>query len=316
MDSLIKPLTTEKVTNKKAAFGRHETFALRYAWLSKGFQTFQRNPDIFASDEATVQLGVGKNMVNAIRYWLRAAQMIETADDGLKTTALGRFIFAEHGCDPYLEDEATLWLIHWLLATNSELATAWYWFFNCFHKTEFTHDEVATAHAKFVLDNLSGKHSERTVRNEINIILRMYCQGARKTKLELEDRLDAPLSALKLVTTTAHTSYYQSKAGQQESLPIDIIGYAVNEIFNQRQQAVLPISELMYGIKNGVAIGSLFRLTESALLAKLERLVAKYPKIFNINETAGINQIYRENDSMISLTFLKNYYQPQDKVAS
>lgn len=312
MDSLIKPLTTKKVTNK-AAFGRHETFALRYSWLTKGFQTFHNNPDIFSSDEATVQLGVGKNMVNAIRYWLRATQMIEMTNDGLKTTDLGRAIFSEQGWDPYLEDEATLWLVHWMLATNSELTTAWYWFFNCFHKTEFTHEEVATHLAKFVLENLSGKHSEKTVKNEINIILRMYCQGARKLKVELEDVLDAPLTSLKLITATAHTQYYQSKVGHQESLPIDLIGYAVNEVFNQRKQTVLPISELMYGEKNGVAIGSVFRLTESELLAKLERLAEKYPMVFKINETAGINQLYREDESILSLTFLENYYQPQDK---
>ena len=50
MDSLIKPLTTKKTSNK-AAFGRHETFALRYSWLTKGFQTFQNKPDIFSSDD-------------------------------------------------------------------------------------------------------------------------------------------------------------------------------------------------------------------------------------------------------------------------
>jgi len=315
MDSLIKPLTTKKTSNK-AAFGRHETFALRYSWLTKGFQTFQNKPDIFSSDESTVHLGVGKNMVNAIRYWLRATQMIEMTSDGLKTTDLGLAIFSEQGWDPYLEDEATLWLIHWMLATNSELSTAWYWFFNCFHKIEFTHDEVANALAKFVVDNLSGKHSERTVKNEINIILRMYCQGSRKAKVELEDILDAPLTSLKLITGTAHTQYYQSKVGSQESLPIDIIGYAVNEVFNQRKQTVLPVSELMYGAKNGVAIGSVFRLTEGALLAKLERLVEKYGAVFKINETAGINQLYRDDETITSLTFLKHYYQPQDKAES
>ncbi len=315
MDSLIKPLTTNKVTNK-AAFGRHETFALRYSWLTKGFQVFQNDPDIFSSDEATVQLGVGKNMVNAIRYWLRATQMIEMTNDGLKTTELGIAIFSEQGWDPYLEDEATLWLIHWMLATNSQLSTTWYWFFNCFHKIEFTHDEVATHLAKFVVDNLSGKHSERTVKNEINIILRMYYQGSRKAKVELEDILDAPLSTLKLITGTAHTQYYQSKVGHQESVPIEIIGFAVNEVLNQRKQSVLPISELMYGVKNGVAIGSVFRLTEGELLAKLERLVENYGAVFKINETAGINQLYRDDDSITSLTFLKKYYQPQNKAES
>ena len=50
------------------AFGRHETFHLRFAWLSKGFAAFQVNSDLFEDlDSATVTLGVGKNMVQSIR---------------------------------------------------------------------------------------------------------------------------------------------------------------------------------------------------------------------------------------------------------
>jgi hypothetical protein len=32
---------------------------------------------IFSSDEATIELGVGKNRVNAIKYWLRATSMLD-----------------------------------------------------------------------------------------------------------------------------------------------------------------------------------------------------------------------------------------------
>ena len=46
-------------SNLKASFGRHETFALRYSWLTKGFQAFTKNPEIFSSDEATIDLWVG-----------------------------------------------------------------------------------------------------------------------------------------------------------------------------------------------------------------------------------------------------------------
>ena len=53
MDSLIKPYN-----DRRASFGRHETFSLRYAWLTKGFQAFTKNPVIFSSDEATIDLGV------------------------------------------------------------------------------------------------------------------------------------------------------------------------------------------------------------------------------------------------------------------
>lgn len=119
MDSLLKPFNP-----KKASFGRHETFALRYSWLTKGFQAFDSNKAIFSSDESIIELGVGKNMVNAIKYWLRAT-MLEDSADGLVATPIGKAVFSKGGWVPYLEDEATIWLIHWLLATNWELASDW-----------------------------------------------------------------------------------------------------------------------------------------------------------------------------------------------
>ncbi|WP_349431169.1 DUF4007 family protein [Methylomarinum sp. Ch1-1] len=309
MDSLIRPLIPNK-----AAFGRHETFSLRYSWLTKGFQAFQHDNKIFTSDEATVRLGVGKNMVNSIRYWLRATQILETKPEGLQTTEIGKAIFSEHGWDPYLEDEATLWLIHWLVCSNAELATAWFWFFNCFHKSEFTVDEAANALVEFVNQNLTGKHSERTVKHEINLILRMYSQTRSMAKLDLEDVLDVPLVSLRLISLGGTTQHYISRPERRQNLPLDVIGFAVNEVFNQRKVSSLPIADLMYGEKHGIAIGSAFRLTEGELLSKLEDLIKRYPGIFNINETAGINQLFRDKDDVESLSFLRHHYESREGI--
>jgi len=313
---LIKTRNMEsslKFFNKKtASFGRHETFALRYSWLTKGFQAFDNDKTVFSSDKSTIELGVGKNMVNAIKYWLRATTMLkDDSAEGLITTPIGEAIFLEGGWDPCLEDEATLWLIHWLLVTNCELASAWYWFFNCFHKSEFTSEEASEALADFVRNNLSGKHSEKTVKHEIAMILRMYCPPKSNSNAPLEDSLDTPLSSLKLVMAAEGSRLYRSYSSGQPNLPTSVIGYAVTEVFNQRRAKELPINDLMYGQNNNTALGSVFRLTESALLAKLENLVQAYPDIFQINETAGINQLYRSDNSISSLDFLSHYYQTQ-----
>ena len=167
----------------KVAFGRHETFGLRYGWLPKGFQAFLDNPDIFKdSGKATVRLGVGKNMVSSIRYWLQASRIIERTNDGLILTKLGVALFSEEGWDPYLEDEATIWLIHWLIATNAEMATATYWFFNRFHKPEFTTVEVTSALLDFAKEKITAKTSETTIKNDIALVLRMYVQSAGSTR--------------------------------------------------------------------------------------------------------------------------------------
>jgi hypothetical protein len=311
MDSLLKPFNSKHVS-----FGRHETFALRYAWLTKGFQAVEKNPHIFNDDAATVELGVGKNMVNAIRYWLSATQMIIRTDKGVAPTALGTAIFSETGFDPYLEDEGTLWLIHWLLATNAESATAWYWFFNCFHKAQFSSEEAEFALAEFVADKVESKPSERTVKQEIPLLLRMYAQTKIHAQNSMDEQLDSPLVSLKLIHYLAQTKAYRSLAAQQASLPIAVIGFAVNEVFNTLNIKQLAIADLMYSKEQKITLGAVFRLTESALLAKLELLVAQYPQLYKIDETAGINQVYRLTDQHIdSLLFLKNYYHKEAVIA-
>ncbi|TRW96452.1 DUF4007 family protein [Candidatus Methylobacter oryzae] len=56
---------------QKASFGRHEAFALRYSWLTKGFQAFDNKAFFASPDKSTIELGVGKNMVNVIKYYCR-----------------------------------------------------------------------------------------------------------------------------------------------------------------------------------------------------------------------------------------------------
>ena len=70
----------------------------------------------FAQPEAFVDLGVGKNMVHAIRYWGLATGILQpyavtTRNTGVEPSELGKQLLRDGGFDPYLEDLGTLWLI-------------------------------------------------------------------------------------------------------------------------------------------------------------------------------------------------------------
>jgi len=301
-----------KFISTKTAFGRHETFALRYSWLTKGFQAVsdRKNNQIFSSDEATVVLGVGKNMVNAIRYWLQAAQLIVPAQPGFETTLLGDKIFGKKGFDPYLEDEATIWLVHWLIASNPELATGWYWFFNKFHKPEFTSQEAAAALLDFAKQNIQSKFSATTVKQDSAIVLRMYARSKGNTRTPIEEALDSPLSLLGLITQAPGGRTYYSRAMERDALPIGIFGFAVAQVFEAMHVAELPIEDLMYAKGGYPAPGAAFRLTENSMITKLEKLIHQMPGIFEIRETAGIHQLYLL-EKVEPMAFLEFHYQDQ-----
>ena len=304
-----------RFTPEKVAFGRHETFPLRYSWLPKGYTAFLDDPHVFERpDDATVTLGVGKNMVNAIRYWLQASRLLTRDGRTYEMTRLAHALLAEDGYDPYLEDEATIWLIHWLIASNPEQATGWYWFFNRFHKPEFTSKQVADALATFAKQSVNTKVAATTIRNEAGIILRMYSRSKGSPRTPIEDTLDSPLSLLNLVTENPTGKGYRSLPEERRSLPIGIVGFALAELLNAMGVRELPLEDLMYARGEYPALGATFRLTEAGLLAKLERLVQAFPKALELRETAGIHQIYVLEDKD-PLDFLEYHYEQYEDVA-
>ena len=278
----------------RVAFGRHQTFAVRYGWLSKGFQALKRNPNILRSDEAIAELGVGKNMVESIGYWLRAFQLVEP--NSAEPTQLGDMLFStKTGLDPYLEDEATIWLLHWLLVTNPTQATAWYWFFNCYHKSEFTHQELLTALSDFVSDQIKDikRPAMNTLKSDATLIPRMYTQSRLHKHMPIEEALDSPLALLRLVTQIAGHRGFLSQPAPRPGLPVGILGFAITQLFSAKDTDVIPIEDLMYSRDNFPAPGAVFRMTEADLLTKLERLTNYLPGIYQINETAGIHQVFQ-----------------------
>ena len=302
----------------KMAFGRHETFALRYGWLSKGFQAMIKKGEsgVFESDDAIVTLGVGRNMVSAIKYWLRACRMIDSVEN--RPTELGKKILSKRGFDPYLEDEATIWLLHWLLVTNAELATSWFWFFNRFHKPEFTGQELTTALVDFVNDKVVNKKKPAlaTLSNDAGLIPRMYTQSMGNTRTPLEDALDSPFSLLKLVTQSAGGRGYQSRPMARPDLPLGVLGFAVCEMFEMKNTSAIPVEDFMYSKDNYPAIGSVFRLTESDLVAKMEKLVNYIPGVFDIRDTAGQHQLYL-SEATDAITFIIEHYEnPSKEIAA
>ena len=280
-----------KLDRKHTAFGRHESFALRYGWLTKGFSALQRKSSIFTDDDATVELGVGKNMVLSIRFWLRACQIIDRTN---KPTNVGKMLFEKDGFDPFLEDEATVWLLHWLLVNNVTEATAVYWFFNKFHKPVFTVEELTTSLSDFVRDaRFEGKKpSQSTIKNDVSLLTRMYSLSKPSGRAPLEDSLDSPMASLGLLIRATDNKNFLAKTESRASLPPLILGYAILSLMKFRGLQTIPLDDLMYAGDDFTAVGAVFRLSENALIKKIEDLVKLSPGVIEIRDTAGIYQLY------------------------
>lgn len=300
-------------SSKDVAFGRHETFHLRFSWLSKGFSRLKENPELFKDpDEATVSLGVGKNMVASIRYWLRAARLTNSQDQFSK---LGNYLFdPEDGVDPFMEDEATLWLVHWLIASNTDGASTIAWFFNKYHKGLFDQAELRAALSSYLQDFVQANRrpSASTQKNDVSVLVRLYAKSHNAAVVE--DALDSPLSELGLIKENGKTDYMSTFEDQPE-LPCEILGFAIAELVRYREVSVLPLEELIHSKDNFVSPGTVFRLTESSMMLKIEELVRRYPLSFALRETAGLRQLYLEGE-WDPCTLLDSYYLEGDYSAA
>ena len=81
-------------TMNKLRFSGHDTFIVRSYWPKKGYD-FIKNGYKFSSEDAVVELGVGKNMVTSIQFWMKALGLLN--DDNTTLTNFAKFLFEEQG---------------------------------------------------------------------------------------------------------------------------------------------------------------------------------------------------------------------------
>ncbi len=146
-------------------YSGHESFACRCAWLPKAYRAILHNSNAFADDEkAMVSLGVGKNMVRAIRFWVEVMGVVEPRPDrSLEPTSFGRRVFCDGGFDPFMEDVRTLWILHWNIAARVEGPLfAWNYLLQRWPYGELTRSEALTAFMREAL-KLNVSHSEVTL---------------------------------------------------------------------------------------------------------------------------------------------------------
>lgn len=259
-------------------FSGHESFYCKSLWLKKGFDFVSANKD-FNAPNAVVDLGVGKNMVASIRYWLRAFGLL---DEG-NITEIADYIFNdENGKDPYIEDLGTLWLLHYLLS-KTDLASIYKLFFVDFHKeknNEFTRDQL-----QLFLKRKNGEtpyahlYNENTVRRDIGVLLQNYVTPQQGKPNE---DFSALLINLSLIKQSEEKTLYFNTKGRNELIP-DIFLYAI--IDDKKNESIVSFDQLM-------DLALIFCLSKAELIDTLLYLVNKFPKSLRYADDGGIKQLF------------------------
>ncbi|MXZ04069.1 MAG: DUF4007 family protein [Rhodothermaceae bacterium] len=290
------------------SFSGHETFPLRLMWLKKAIDAIDDNRMVFQSDAAIAKFGVGKNMVHAIRHWGLAADMIEADPDAeernaLRVSELGGYLLGENGVDPYCEDAATLWLLHWLLCRSPDRATLWHFIFGHWRGGGIELRSLQPVLEKWLDERDSQMPSDSTLHRDLQCLLNTYVVRYR-THTHLESTVEFPLASLGLLYENRGLIYLRE--GQQRSLPPEIFAYAVLDYWDRNFNETETLSAQNI-LTHRASPGQIFLLSEEQAYELVSRIEAFEETPFRFDTTAGIHQFYRSPRST-PLSMLERYY--------
>ncbi len=303
------------ISNKKdLKFSGHETFACRYAWLTKAGSEVANDPNILTAkreDDAMAILGVGKNMVRSIRYWAEAADVIQPIDEGHAVTQFGKELLlgwqSAKGkylspMDPYLEDIQTLWLLHWKMTTNPAATLfAWDFLMNRFHEPELYSSSVVKAFERELLQK--NTITKGSLEQLWDVFLHSYVPTRGRKGEVREDNLDCPFIELDLLMPTGFTesslhparieAKYAFRREDKPEIGNKLFVYCLHEFWRNRypDEQSMPLHMVANGHGSP---GQVFKIPEMDIRNRLLGIHDASSGFFEFEESATIPRIVQK----------------------
>lgn len=292
----------------KYTFSGHDSFQCRQLWLKKGYDYIKASKT-FNDDDAVVELGVGKNMVASINFWMKAFGILSKDNE---LTEFANFIFdTENGKDPFLEDEATLWLLHYNLVTLN-YATTYNLIFNDLRREriEFTKEHFIGFIQRKADEQNMNTINKNTLATDFEVLTKMYLRSTAQLK-DREDTFSGILTELNLIQEEVHknsdkqSTYISIPTDEKNEIPEDVILYCILD--NNSLDKSISLYNIEQDRDN---IGSVFAINRESLVQKIENIATnnkykKYGIVFN--DHAGIKELqFKIKPNKYEV--LKNYY--------
>jgi hypothetical protein len=283
-------MSIEKI---RYTFSGHDTFQCKTLWLKKGYDFVKAGRD-FNDSGAVIHLGVGKNMVSAIRYWMKAFGLL----DNDKLTDIAQFIFDNHsGKDPFSEDLASLWLLHYLIV-NTNHASLYKLVFDDFHRDrkEFSPEQLQRFVKRHCTDNgFDTLYNENTVKKDIDVLLKNYA-------LPSDSRTNEDYSVLLLELNLIRADnekkvYFFNDSGKRAVTP-EIYLYALLD--RKGYDKSVSFDTLL-------DLARLFCMNTGELNLCIKHLTVIYKDYFVFTDNAGIKQVQFLKD-LNKIDVLNDYF--------
>ncbi len=297
----------------KRRFSGHETFIVKTYWPKKGYD-FIKNGGRFTAEDAVVDLGVGKNMVASIQFWMKALGLLE--EDNVTLTDIAKFLFDDQeGVDPFLEDIGSIWLLHYYLVKTG-YSSIYGLIFNELRKERsvFNKNQLSAFIKRKFSEAKDNTFNQNTIDKDISVFTRLY----RKTDFQslskdFEEEVNSMMIELEMISSSTEddikegsskrekVDWYYLHGENRPTLHPAIVLYTILDNFNYPKNIGFKSLEIEQN-----SPGMVFLLNKDALYSKLKELGTIYSGI-NLSETAG-NLVLHLPDDMDKMEILKKYY--------
>ncbi|MEZ0481635.1 DUF4007 family protein [Planococcus sp. SSTMD024] len=257
-------------------YSQHQSFYLRDRWLSKALKNIELNNSFFFEKDAFEKVGLGKNMVQSLKYWIVATKLYEEEKEGNikyhQITRLGNYINEKDRAIKYTN---TAGLLHHSLATNEDVSTTWYWFFNVYSETVFTREEVLNELTKWVQTRETRVVADKSLKRDIDCLIKLYTTGG--SSADPEEVILSPLYKLQLMEEKNGVIYKKEAKFNEDNLLL--IGYTLLKYGELKKTSTISLDDIVH--KDSL-LGKLFNMKRSSIVTLISVWTEheKYPAYF------------------------------------
>lgn len=273
-------------------FSGHESFYCKSLWLKKGYD-YLMNEKSFSDIDSVAELGVGKNMVASIRFWLKSFGL--TIAD--VPTQIANYLFNnESGKDAFTEDVNTLWLLHYHLI-SSNIASIYSLLFLEFQreKKEFDRDNLHSfIKRKCSVPEQKNVYNENSIKKDIQVLLRNYVSP---TDLKSIEDFSALLLPLGLIKQRGNDTYYFNETSEQDIDKYIILYSILDRKGNDKTVSFDVILELSL----------LFCIPITKFISIVKQIESEYNGSIVYTDNSGIKNIHFIDD-IDKFEVLDKYY--------
>lgn len=275
----------------KPIFSGHESFKCKTHWLKRGYD-FICNGGNFNDEDAVVKLGVGKNMVTSIKYWMKSFGFLDSNSE--LTNFAHTLISDEVGKDPFFEDIGSLWLLHYMLI-KEDYATIYKTVFIDFHRqrNEINKHRLHNFIRHFCFaPEYQYLYNENTIKRDIDVLLHNYCD-TNSLNIEDSNSLLLPLNLIRKVDKEEHFFNYSSP----NKVPHDIFLFS---LVSHKDSDSISFDILL-------ELALIFCLTTNDLIEIINQLCIKYAENIVFSDVAGVKELQFKKHITLE-EILNNYY--------